>query len=237
MSRAKLPRIQLLSSRDCPNAEPTRHRLRAALASEGLPPVFEEVNLDEESTPAPLRKWGSPTVLVDGEDLAGGAGVSGAACRIYAGTSLAGVPPETLMRTAIQRAMVGRSFARIDLLRRQLGLWLWGLPAIAIVVGSFLGRLGHLAFWVPAFTIAGVACVVNARRCRRIHCHVTGPMFLLAAAATALVTAGLLHVQFGTVLSLTVVVLVASFVPEFVTRRKYFASQDSGTNATPVSKR
>ncbi len=237
MSRAKLPRVQLLSSRDCPNAEPTRHRLREALASEGLPPIFEEVYLDEESTPVSLRKWGSPTVLVDDEDLAGGPGVSGAACRIYAGTFLAGVPPETLIRAAIQRAMVVRSSARIDMLRSRLGLWLWGLSAIAIVVGSFLGRFGHLAFWVPAFTVAGAACVVNARRSRRIHCHVTGPMFLLAAAATALVTVGVLRVQFGTVLSLTVVVLVASFVPEVLTRRKYFAAQKSGANATPISRR
>ncbi len=207
MSRAKLPRVQLLSSRDCPNAEPTRHRLREALASEGLPPIFEEVYLDEESTPVSLRKWGSPTVLVDDEDLAGGPGVSGAACRIYAGTFLAGVPPETLIRAAIQRAMVVRSSARIDMLRSRLGLWLWGLSAIAIVVGSFLGRFGHLAFWV------------------------------LAAAATALVTVGVLRVQFGTVLSLTVVVLVASFVPEVLTRRKYFAAQKSGANATPISRR
>jgi len=30
----------------------------------------------------------------------------------------------------------------------------------------------------------GVACVVNARRCGRLHCYITGPIFLGAALAT-----------------------------------------------------
>ena len=150
MSTAKLPRVQLLSSRDCPNAEQTRHRLREALASEGLPPIFEEVSLDEESTPASLRNWGSPTVLVDGEDLAGGPGVSGAACRIYAGTSLAGVPPETLMRAAIQRATVRRRRFRGD----EMAPRVMNEKDKYIATGSALGAVGAAG----VATLAGLCC-------------------------------------------------------------------------------
>jgi hypothetical protein len=32
----------------------------------------------------------------------------------------------------------------------------------------------------------GLACVVNALRCGRIHCYLTGPFFLLMAVATVL---------------------------------------------------
>src|SRR5207247_6076405 len=32
----------------------------------------------------------------------------------------------------------------------------------------------------------GVACVVNAAHCGRVHCYVTGPLYLLAAIATLL---------------------------------------------------
>lgn len=32
----------------------------------------------------------------------------------------------------------------------------------------------------------GIACLINARRCGRLHCFVTGPLFLIGAVATAL---------------------------------------------------
>jgi hypothetical protein len=235
-SNAKPPRMQLLGARHCPNVEPTRQRLREVLASEGLPPVFEEVDLDDARTLPALRQWGSPTVLVDGEDVAGGAATSGATCRLYPGEVLAGVPQDALIRAAIQRAMASPRSARMDLLTRRGGLWIWGVPAILVIAGSFLGRLGHLALWVPAFTVAGAACVVNARRCRRIHCHVTGPLFLLAAAVTALVAADLVRVEFGTVLAVTAAVFLASFVPEVLMGRKYFVAQEPAGSPTTTSR-
>lgn len=42
------------------------------------------------------------------------------------------------------------------------------------------------ALWIPSFALMGVACLVNARGCGRLHCFVTGPLFLLASIATAL---------------------------------------------------
>jgi len=221
-ARIDRPGIQLLGSRDCPNVEPTRQRLREILASEGLPPVFEEVDLDAQTTPPELRSWGSPTVLVDGEDIAGGPAGTGPGCRLYRqGESLTGIPPDDLIRVAIRNAGETDAPARVDLLTRRLGLWLWGLPAAAVVLGTFLGRTGHVALWVPAFTVAGLACVMNARGCGRIHCHVTGPAFLVAAGSTVLVALGLLPIQFGTVLAATATVAVLSFVPELVHRRRY----------------
>jgi hypothetical protein len=38
--------------------------------------------------------------------------------------------------------------------------------------------------WVPALVVAGSACLANASRCGRLHCFITGPLFLLAAVAT-----------------------------------------------------
>jgi hypothetical protein len=32
----------------------------------------------------------------------------------------------------------------------------------------------------------GIACLINARRCGRLHCFVTGPLFLAGAVATVL---------------------------------------------------
>ena len=56
---------------------------------------------------------------------------------------------------------------------------LWFLPAMALIVGSYWQR-GRLLLWIPAFLVMGVACLVNAARCGRVHCYVTGPLSLLA---------------------------------------------------------
>jgi len=36
-----------------------------------------------------------------------------------------------------------------------------------------------------AFLIMGLACIANARRCGRVHCYFTGPLFLLSAVLSA----------------------------------------------------
>jgi hypothetical protein len=76
--------------------------------------------------------------------------------------------------------------ARNDLVERKIGWLIWRVPLMAFVVGIFLGPLPRMLLWTPAFLFAGGACVVNASRCGRIHCFITGPLYLFAAAATAL---------------------------------------------------
>jgi len=46
--------------------------------------------------------------------------------------------------------------------------------------------------WTAMLAAMGVACLVNARRCGRIHCRVTGPFLLLMAAAVVGYAAGVL---------------------------------------------
>jgi hypothetical protein len=50
----------------------------------GLEP-FEEVDLLDAKTPIDLKGWGSPTILVDGKDVAGYSKGSGLGCRVYPG--------------------------------------------------------------------------------------------------------------------------------------------------------
>ena len=76
--------------------------------------------------------------------------------------------------------------ARNDLVERKISWLLWRVPLMAFVVGIFLAPLPRMLLWTPAFLVAGGACVVNASHCGRIHCFITGPLYLLAAALTAL---------------------------------------------------
>ena len=74
--------------------------------------------------------------------------------------------------------------ARNDMVERNVSWLLWRVPMLAFVIGAFLAPPTRSLLWVPAFLIAGVSCVVNARRCGRFHCFMTGPLYLLAAVAT-----------------------------------------------------
>ena len=62
------------------------------------------------------------------------------------------------------------------------------LPALAIAVtaGSHVRGVVRVAVWTVALSVMGVACIVNAARCRRVHCYLTGPFFLAMAVITLL---------------------------------------------------
>lgn len=57
---------------------------------------------------------------------------------------------------------------------------LWGVPAAMLLVGLYQSGW-RVWLWVPALALAGGACILNAGRCGRLHCYITGPAFLLAA--------------------------------------------------------
>ncbi len=76
------PRVELIFFEGCPNTSVARDNLRVALVSAGCEPTWTAWNLYAESTPERLRRYGSPTVLVDGRDVTGeDAGGSAIACR------------------------------------------------------------------------------------------------------------------------------------------------------------
>jgi len=60
---------------------------------------------------------------------------------------------------------------------------LYWLPAIAIVVAGApaISSGWRTVVWTVALATMGVACIVNALRCGRVHCYLTGPFFLLMA--------------------------------------------------------
>lgn len=65
---------------------------------------------------------------------------------------------------------------------------LFCLPAAAIAVtgGSHFHSPVRAAVWTVALSVMGVACIVNAARCHRVHCYLTGPFFLGMAVVTLL---------------------------------------------------
>lgn len=69
---------------------------------------------------------------------------------------------------------------------------LWGLPALAILGGAFVGPAGRTIMWTAALVWMGVACLMNARGRHRTHCRFTGPFYLAMALLVPLFASGLL---------------------------------------------
>lgn len=69
---------------------------------------------------------------------------------------------------------------------------LWGAPAVAMLAALALEPTWRAAVWAAMLTWMGVACLLNARRCGRTHCRVTGPFLLAMAVAVVGYALGLL---------------------------------------------
>ena len=71
---------------------------------------------------------------------------------------------------------------------------LYGLPSLVIMATGVSIRSPMLTFgvadpwrgaiWAAAMSVMAGACLVNALRCGRTHCYVTGPFFILTALAS-----------------------------------------------------
>jgi len=101
-------KVQLITFAGCPNAGAARELLRRCLSLAGLEPTFEEIDSTAPETPEQFREWGSPTVLVNGVDIAGQE-PTGPGCRLYRDGAghVQTSPPERLLRDAFEAARRG----------------------------------------------------------------------------------------------------------------------------------
>ncbi len=79
-----MPTVELITDVDCPNVDRARAQLQRALAEAGLPPQWRQWDRADPASPAHVRAYGSPTILVDGKDVADAPSSDGAnCCRVY----------------------------------------------------------------------------------------------------------------------------------------------------------
>ena len=112
-----------------------------------------------------------------------------------------------------------------DLVSRRSAMVLWWLPTALIVVGLLVPD-ARVALWVPSFAIMGVACLVNARGCGRLHCYITGPLFLFGSLATVLDALAMTTFGWKLVMSVVGIGTVLAYGLEAV-RGKYLGSRGS----------
>ena len=98
-------KIELIYDKDCPNMEKARRNIHTALIRTGLPQIWKEWDRNDPSSPIHAKNFGSPTVLVDGRDVAGASETEGNNCRVYLYglNSIQGVPPVEQIVSALER--------------------------------------------------------------------------------------------------------------------------------------
>lgn len=102
-----MPKIEFIYEQSCPNVADARVQLRLALEQTGMPAHWQEWEHNDPNSPAYAHRYGSPSILVDGEDVAGEPASDAPSCRIYTNTRgrNRGVPDATLIRTALEKRM------------------------------------------------------------------------------------------------------------------------------------
>jgi len=109
-----MPTVELIYDSDCPNVPRARENLLRAFSQTGLAPRWQEWDRADADAPAHVRAYGSPTILVDGRDVAGATAADAACCRIYTNDQggKQGVPPVTLIVAALAGKSDSKGFGR-----------------------------------------------------------------------------------------------------------------------------
>jgi hypothetical protein len=97
----------------------------------------------------------------------------------------------------------------------------WGLPHVALVPGLFVSPPVRASIWEVALAWMGIACIVNARRCRRTHCRYTGPFYLVMIAPVFVLGSGLVSGGMTVWLLLGAVILAGGKLIWWATEREW----------------
>ncbi len=217
-------RIELIFDHDCPNAPIARDRLGAALARLGQVPSWQEWERSAAGTPGYAIRFGSPTVLVDGRDVAGQPPTDAPCCRLYRGANGGRdvAPPAELLHAALVDAAPGRGNRDgwLGSLAAVPGIAAAMLPAVACpacwptyvaALGSLgLGTLAQRSVQLPLTALLMVGAVVMLAWGAR-HRHGYGPA-LLAGLAGGLVLVGKFALDIAAVHWTGSALLIASVV-------------------------
>jgi len=97
----------------------------------------------------------------------------------------------------------------------------WGVPKVAIVAALFTPTHVRAAVWVAALLWMGTACILNSRRCGRIHCRYTGPYYLAIIAPVILLASALVTVDFYIWLALAALIVFGGWIIWWATERAW----------------
>jgi len=145
--------VELIYDSDCPNVPQARENLLRAFSLTGLAPQWQEWERADKNAPDYTRRYGSPSILVQGKDVAGSKGSDAASCRIYVNGEgrNQGVPPIEMIVTALSG-----SATSTPAVRKRFGAGI--VPLLPAIGAAVMPKLVCPACW-PAY--AGILSAVG----------------------------------------------------------------------------
>jgi hypothetical protein len=193
-----MPTVELLYDPDCPNVTLARTNLMRAFAAAGLTPHWREREI--VVAPGTSGAYASPTILVDGHDVAGDQPCDAASCRLYVdahgqaqgapsiesiAAALRGATPAT-PRPKAEAAGVIAALPAVGtaLLPKLTCAACW--PAYAALLGALgVSFVDYTPYLLPLTALLlGATLYLIGRRARRRRGY--GPFTLATAAAAAI---------------------------------------------------
>jgi len=105
-------KVEVLYVAECPSHPAAVKLVRDILSSEGVAAEIRELLVRDEAMARDLVFSGSPTIRINGRDVAGessGAKAFALSCRLYPGSSEIGLPPVEMVRRAVVEAREGNA--------------------------------------------------------------------------------------------------------------------------------
>jgi hypothetical protein len=193
-----MPKIEFIYDLDCPNVDGARLALRNALALAGLAEQWQEWNRADASAPEYVRRYGSPSILVNGLDIAGVPQAAAPSCRIYTDSTghSRGIPPVDTIRRVLESSH-GKAGGRgglfsalpaigVALLPKLTCAACW--PAYAALLGAMGVNFVDYTPWLLPFTATLLGLTLLTLAWRASRRRGLGPFWLGACAALAILT-------------------------------------------------
>lgn len=103
-------KVEVLYIAECPSHPAAVKLVKEILAAEGVEAKVHEVFITDEGMARELRFAGSPTIRINGRDVAGESHAAQSfalSCRLYSESKQVGLPPAELIHRAIVKARQG----------------------------------------------------------------------------------------------------------------------------------
>ena len=103
-------KVEVLYIAECPTHRAAVKLVKDVLAAQGIAAEIHEVLVRDERMATSLQFFGSPTIRIDGQDIAGELDKPqhfSLSCRLYAESKQVGLPPAEMIRKAVLEARQG----------------------------------------------------------------------------------------------------------------------------------
>lgn len=103
-------KVEVLYVAECPSHRAAVRMVKDVLAAEGIATEVHEVLVRDEGMASELKFLGSPTIRVNGRDVAGETRKEQSfalSCRLYSGSKQVGLPPAEMIHRAVIEARQG----------------------------------------------------------------------------------------------------------------------------------